>query len=103
MSALIAPAQLVIASGAAFLLSELVDFAVYTPLQKRRLTLAVVTSSVVGLIVDSLVFLMLAFGSLAFLEGQIVGKMWAVLITIPMIGLIRKNTGPKAAEMEAER
>jgi len=90
LSSLVAPAQLVIASGSAFLLSELVDFAVYTPLQQRRLTLAVVASSIVGLIVDSLVFLMLAFGSLAFLEGQIVGKMWAVLIAIPLVRLLRR-------------
>lgn len=98
LSALVAPAQLVIASGSAFLLSELVDFAVYTPLQQRRLTLAVVASSVVGLLVDSVVFLMLAFGSLAFLEGQIVGKMWAVLIAIPIIAFVRRQ---KAAEGEA--
>ncbi len=90
LSALIAPAQLVIASGSAFLLSELVDFAVYTPLQRRRLTLAVVASSVVGLIVDSIVFLTLAFGSLTFLEGQIAGKMWAVLVAIPLVRLLRR-------------
>src|SRR4029077_3405657 len=46
-----------IASATAFLLSELADFAVYTPLQRKRLVLAVVASSVVGLTVDSVVFL----------------------------------------------
>src|ERR1700760_3056166 len=45
LSALVAPASLVFASGTAFALSELVDFAVYTPLQRRRLLLAVVASS----------------------------------------------------------
>src|ERR1700743_4022644 len=64
LSALIAPASLVFASGCAFALSECADFAVYTPLQRRQLILAVVASSGVGLLVDSIVFLALAFGSL---------------------------------------
>jgi uncharacterized PurR-regulated membrane protein YhhQ (DUF165 family) len=59
-------------------------------LQRRRLTLAVAASSVVGLVVDSVVFLALAFGSLAFIEGQIVGKLWAVLIAIPLTRLLRR-------------
>jgi len=63
---------------------------VYTPLQRRQLTMAVVASSVVGLVVDSVVFLGLAFGSLDFLPGQVVGKLWAVLIAIPLIGLLRR-------------
>jgi uncharacterized PurR-regulated membrane protein YhhQ (DUF165 family) len=90
LSTLIAPAPLVLASGIAFALSELADFAVYTPLQRRRLTLAVILSSVVGLVVDSIVFLSLAFGSLAFLPGQIVGKLWAVVFAIPLLRLLRR-------------
>ena len=90
LSATIAPPALVLASGAAFALSELADFAVYTPLQQRRLTLAVAASSTVGLVVDSIVFLTLAFGSLNFLSGQIVGKLWAVLIALPLMRLLRR-------------
>jgi len=89
-SMLVAPASLVVASGAAFLISEFADFAVYTPLQRRRLVLAVVASSCLGLVVDSMVFLWLAFGSLAFLPGQVVGKLWAVLFSIPFIRLLRR-------------
>ena len=91
LSYLLAPPALVVASAVAFLLSELVDFAVYTPLQERRLILAVVASSVVGLVIDSTVFLYLAFGSLDFLSGQIVGKAWMVLLAIPLIWLMREN------------
>jgi uncharacterized PurR-regulated membrane protein YhhQ (DUF165 family) len=87
----LAPATLVVASTAAFLLSELADFAVYTPLQERRLVLAVLLSSVVGLIIDSVVFLYLAFGSLNFVEGQILGKLWMVLLALPLIWLIREH------------
>lgn len=89
LSGLVAPPALVMASTAAFLLSELADFAVYTPLQERRLVLAVVLSSLVGLTIDSLVFLYLAFGSLDFLLGQIVGKAWMVLLSIPVVRWIR--------------
>ncbi len=90
LSVLVAPPALVLASGAAFLLSEFADFAVYTPLQRRGLVLAVLASSVAGLVVDSLVFLLLAFGSLEFLAGQVVGKAWAVLFSIPLIRLLRR-------------
>lgn len=90
LSVAVAPPSLVLASGAAFLLSELADFAIYTPLQRRGLVRAVVASSVAGLVVDSLVFLLLAFGSLEFLPGQVVGKAWAVLLSIPLIRLLRR-------------
>ena len=90
LSVAVAPAALVVASGAAFSLSELADFAVYTPLQRRRLVTAVVASSVAGLVIDSVVFLWLAFGSLAFLPGQIVGKLWAVLCAVPLVRLLRR-------------
>jgi queuosine precursor transporter len=90
LSMLVAPASLVAASAVGFLLSELADFVVYTPLQRRRLMLAVLASSIAGLVVDSVVFLSLAFGSLQFLEGQVVGKLWAVLVSIPFIRLLRR-------------
>lgn len=89
LSGLVAPQALVIASVTAFLLSEFADFAVYTPLAERRLVLAVLVSSVVGLIIDSMVFLYLAFGSLDFLAGQILGKAWMVLFALPFIAWIR--------------
>jgi uncharacterized PurR-regulated membrane protein YhhQ (DUF165 family) len=89
LSGLVAPPALVMASTVAFLLSELADFAVYTPLQKRGLIRAVVLSSVIGLAVDSVAFLYLAFGSLDYLAGQIIGKAWMVLLSIPVIRLLR--------------
>lgn len=76
LSWLVAPAALVVASVAAFLLAELADLAVYTPLRRRQLGVAVLASGIVGAVIDSAVFLWLAFGSLQFIEGQIVGKAW---------------------------
>lgn len=96
LSLWLAPQALVVASGAAFLLSELADFAVYTPLQRRRLLLAVVLSSAVGLVVDSVVFLSLAFGSLEYLSGQVIGKAWALLIAYPLVRLVRRVTSVPA-------
>ena len=91
LSASLAPPALVVASAAAFLLSEFADLAVYTPLVRRGLIVAVVASSVAGLVVDSVVFLWLAFGSLDFLLGQIVGKAWMVLLSIPFVAWLRRR------------
>lgn len=88
LSAFLDPA-LALASGAAFLLSELLDLGVYTPLQRHNLTLAVIGSNIVGIVVDSVLFLTIAFGSIALVEGQIIGKAWMTLAAIPIVHLIR--------------
>jgi len=41
--------------------------------------------------VDSLVFLYLAFGSLDFLAGQIIGKIWMVLLALPLVAWLRNR------------
>lgn len=87
----VAPPALVIASVAAFVLSELADFAVYTPLARRRLFAALVASGIVGAAIDSAAFLWLAFGSLDFSAGQIVGKGWAVLAASLVIPVVRRR------------
>ncbi|MBF9233965.1 VUT family protein [Microvirga alba] len=97
LSASFAPATLVAASTAAFVLSELADFAVYTPLRKRGFIAAVAASSLVGLVVDSALFLWLAFGSLDFLAGQMLGKAWMAIAAIVVLQVARaaspKETG----------
>jgi uncharacterized PurR-regulated membrane protein YhhQ (DUF165 family) len=60
-------------------------------LQRRGLVTAVVASSFVGLVIDSVVFLYLAFGSLDYLLGQVVGKSWMVLLSIPFILWLRRR------------
>lgn len=91
LSAVLAPPALVVASAAAFLLSEIADFGVYTPLQRRGLVLAVAASSAVGLVIDSVVFLLLAFGSLEFLLAQVIGKAWMVMLALPVIAWLRQR------------
>jgi uncharacterized PurR-regulated membrane protein YhhQ (DUF165 family) len=73
--------QFAVASGAAFLLSETADFLVYTPLRERAWLLAALLSNTVGDVVDSLLFLWLAFGSLANIAGLLVGK-WEMNVLV---------------------
>jgi uncharacterized PurR-regulated membrane protein YhhQ (DUF165 family) len=89
VSALLDPA-LALASGTAFLFSELLDLFVYTPLQRRNLFAAVIGSNIVGIVADSAIFLGLAFGSFQFIGGQIIGKFWMTLAALPVIWLIRQ-------------
>ena len=77
--------RIAVASATAFLVSEFLDFGVYTPLRERNWPLAVVASNAVGLVCDSLLFLYLAFGNFDFLGGQIVGKSWVTLAFVPFL------------------
>jgi uncharacterized PurR-regulated membrane protein YhhQ (DUF165 family) len=90
VSATLSPA-LAVASAVAFLASELADFAVYTPLRRRGWLPAVALSNTVGLVLDSVIFLALAFGSLQFLAGQVVGKAWMTLLAVVVLGLARRR------------
>jgi queuosine precursor transporter len=108
LSFLVASPALATASAVAFMLGELADFFVYTPLAERSrrmerktvrrysgahawdahyvkpaaswwLPLAILASGAVGAVVDSLVFLQIAFGSTMFWQGQVIGKAWVAL------------------------
>jgi uncharacterized PurR-regulated membrane protein YhhQ (DUF165 family) len=89
LSALVSP-KLALASGVAFLVSELADLAVYTPLARKSWLGGVVASNTVGLLVDSWLFLTLAFGSLEFFWGQVVGKAWMTVLAAGLIILSRR-------------
>jgi uncharacterized PurR-regulated membrane protein YhhQ (DUF165 family) len=90
LSALTAP-TLALASGTAFLVSEAADLAVYAPLRKRRWLGAVAASNAVGIVVDSALFLSLAFGSLAYLPGQVVGKAWMTVLAVVVLAGVRSR------------
>ncbi|HWD78954.1 MAG TPA: VUT family protein [Kribbella sp.] len=71
------------ASALAFLLSETVDAFVYAWLMRgRSRAVAVIGSNAVGLAVDSVVFVPLAFGNWATLTGQIAGKAVATALMV---------------------
>lgn len=82
--------SLAVASAIAFLFSEFADFSVYTPLEDRSFVGAVAASNIVGAIIDSMLFLWLAFGSLEFLKGQVVGKLWMTAAALPVLLATRK-------------
>ena len=50
-----------------------------------------ILSNTVGLVVDSMLFLAIAFGSQEFLAGQIVGKAWMTLLAVPLLLVVRRR------------
>lgn len=108
-----------VASAAAFTLSEFADLAVYEPLRRRSDKVkvertyhghlgiagvteqrtpftdhkwwvsAVVASNLVGAVVDSVLFLWLAFGSLDHLAGNVWGKALMVVVALPLVWTTR--------------
>jgi uncharacterized PurR-regulated membrane protein YhhQ (DUF165 family) len=77
LSLVFSPAALALASAAAFLLSELADWAVYDRLRRRGMALAVALSGIVGAVVDSLLFSWLAFGTPKWTLGLVLAKLYA--------------------------
>lgn len=73
----VSPAALAIASATAFLLSELLDFAIYDQLRRRALAWAVLLSGAVGAVIDSLLFSYLAFGAVGWAPGLVLAKVYA--------------------------
>lgn len=101
LSAMLDP-RLALASAGAFFLAETLDLFVYTPLQAKNLFWAVLASNVVGLIVDSLVFLSLAGLPLIYAEGQIVGKLWMTFLAFPLIFFIRNWDQKRGMPVKAD-
>jgi uncharacterized PurR-regulated membrane protein YhhQ (DUF165 family) len=89
--------RIAIASGVTYLCSETCDFLVYTPLQRRWFTPAVVTSGLVAAVVDSVLFLHLAGlpSGAAAVAGLTLGKAWVILAAGPAAWGLRK-AGPVA-------
>lgn len=82
LSAVFASPQIAVASVAAFTASEIVDALIYTRLRHRSRLGAVAVSNAGGLVVDSALFVPLAFGNVTAVPGQIVGKTVATLLTL---------------------
>ncbi len=96
-SLLVSPPSFALASGLAFMVSELFDFAVYTPLRASGWTRAVIASNIVGAVVDSALFLGLAFGDpVTFLPGQLMGKLYATagfILLVHIVSFARTRKG----------
>lgn len=81
LSALMSP-TLALASAVAFTLSETADWAVYAPLRRRGKVRAALASNVVGSVVDSAAFLLLAGFPLALLGTQVLVKVAASTVVV---------------------
>lgn len=91
LSALISPA-VAVASGVAFLASESIDFGTFSLVAPRLGDLwGVALSNAVSIVVDSVIFLSLAFGSLAFVEGQVIGKALATLAALAVLAAMPRR------------
>ena len=95
--------RIVFASLGAFAVSETVDNLVGAPLRGRVPDpVRVVASSLASAPLDSLVFLVAAFGSsgLSFFDGQLVGKLASsVVLGIPLVVLARRFLPARAGNI----
>ena len=82
LSAVFASQQIAVASVVAFTASEIVDALIYTRMRHRSRLGAVAMSNAGGLVVDSVLFVPLAFGAFTAVPGQLVGKAVATLLTL---------------------
>lgn len=96
VTAFVAP-SLALASAATFLAAELLDLGVYEKLRKRGYMKAVVGSSLVGALLDSWLFLVLAGFPVtwAAVAGQFLVKAAAVGVGAGLMGLVRRALSRK--------
>lgn len=91
ISIIMSTPQVAVASGITLLISESADFLVYTPLRDKHMLLAVFLSNVVGLCIDTFLFIMLAFGPerLHLFVGQAVGKLEMTVLSVCVLYIWR--------------
>ncbi|MBA0045122.1 VUT family protein [Mycobacteroides sp. LB1] len=85
LTMIVASAAMAVASIVTFLAAEAADLAVYSRLRRRGYAAAVLGSNLVSTVVDSILFLALAFGGAAVASGaagMTVGKLEASVFTL---------------------
>lgn len=82
------------ASAVAFLCSELIDYLLFS-LVAPWWGSAVLVGGLAGAVIDSIVFLSIAFGSLSLLSGQVVGKSYGIIAAALVIGTYRRFANPQ--------
>lgn len=91
VSYLLGDGRIALASGIAFLLSEFIDMAVYTPLRGRSWAMAVLASTVVAAPVDTVLFLQISgFGvTWPAILGQFFVKVAMAIGVVVVLGALR--------------
>lgn len=92
LSYLVADPFIALASGLAFLGSELADQAIYSPLRARGYVRAAIASNTVGAVLDSLLFLAVAGFAITgpVLAGQVVGKLTVTAAVVLLVAARRR-------------
>jgi queuosine precursor transporter len=97
LSYLVADAKFANASALAFGFSEALDFVLFTAVaylavgdRNPRWARAVFAGGIAGAVLDSVIFLTVAFGSLTFLPGQILGKAYGITAATLVIAALRR-------------
>jgi uncharacterized PurR-regulated membrane protein YhhQ (DUF165 family) len=92
---------LALASACAFAASELLGLGIFRGLGgnvggRGRLLMAVVLASAAAAAVDSVIFLWLAFHSLAFFDGQLIAKLSVTVLALPFVFFARRRMPSRA-------
>jgi len=90
----ISPWKVALASSVAFIVSEFIDWLVYT-ISKKDITFRIVVSNLFSTPIDSILFVGIAFGTFNFFEppvyGQAIVKYLSGLLVLPLIIYIRRK------------
>lgn len=81
----LASPEIAAASVLAFTVSEIVDSIVYGRLRGRSVLGAVIGSNTVGLVIDSVLFVPIAFGGFSLVPGQVLGKTVATALAVAVL------------------
>ncbi|WP_240431273.1 VUT family protein [Mycobacterium kyogaense] len=114
LTVLVASPALAVAPITTFLAAETADLAVYSRLRSRGYTSAVVGSNLISAVVDSILFLAIAFGLAQVATGTVemtVGKLEASVITLVAVGAagalgrrwVHRHLGAKGSNCAADR
>jgi queuosine precursor transporter len=92
--------QVAVASACAFGFSELADWSTYTPLRRRTIVGGLSAAQAVGAIVDTTLFLFLAFGSFTWnlWVGQFLGKTLMVVPAVCLVAAYRRAPSGETPE-----
>lgn len=93
LSWLLSTPMLALASTTAFIIAEMADWVVYTPLRTRGWARAVLASNVAGSVVDTVVFLAIAGFPVTgqSVSGQLVGKiLWATVLPLLVVKAVSR-------------
>lgn len=79
-----------IASSVAFLVSESLDFFVFSRLRNKGVATSILASGFVGSVADSVIFNQIAFASQQFTFAQIIGKWEVTLVCVGIYILVQR-------------